>query len=161
MYAWVVLMPRRNGIIIAEEGGTIGSSEIKRVDSQKKQFKYRKIIDYKFPFAAVAINSTASKTLQLYFNEDQSSLGFIPAYEFFVLAYNGNWGIPVIQSPAAYEGSIPDYPFFKGNEYVTDKFFNISLYINNLTAGPNPTYAYPAYEATLRLIITYDNLATL
>lgn len=152
------------GIIVAEEADDIGSPNIKRLDSTKKQFKYRKIIDFKFPMPAIAVGTDYSKTnMKLYFFDDQRSLGFIPAYEYYVQAWNGNWAIPVIASPQAYEASNPNFPFFKSAEYVTDKYMNISLFVRNQNLNPpyTPTMNYPAYEATLRLIITYDNLATL
>jgi hypothetical protein len=160
MCAWVTSMSRY-GIIVAEDGDDVFSDKIKRLDSGKKQFKYRKIIDFKFPVPAIALNTNWNKTIQAYFFEDQRSLGFIPAYEYYVQAFNGNWGIPIIASPQSYEGSIPEFPFFKTAEWVTDKYFNIRLFINNQTNPIVPSTAYPAYEATLRLIITFDNLATL
>jgi hypothetical protein len=151
----------RQGIIVAEEGDTISSDRIKRLDSTKKQFKYRKIYDIKFPIPALPVGTSWNKTIKVYFNEDQSSIGFIPAYEFYVQAYNSNWAIPIIASPQAYEGSDPNFPFYKSNEFVTDTYFNIRLFINNMVAGAAPTFNYPAYEATIRVIITYDNLLAL
>lgn len=151
----------RYGIIVSEENDSISSSKIKRLDSTKKQFKYRKIYDIKFPVPAIAIGTDWNKTIKVYFEENKKSIGFIPAYEFYVKAYNGNWAIPIIASPQSYEGSDPNFPFYKSNEFVTDSYFNINLIINNQAIGAAPTFNYPAYVATVRVIITYDDLLKL
>lgn len=145
------------GIRVAEENDDVNGGNILRLDSGKKQFKYRRIIDYKFAMPAVALNTQYSKTLNLDFNTDGSSIGFIPAYEYYVQSFSGYWGIPVVASQGTYEASLPDFPFFKEEEYVTDKKFHVVLSINNLTPA-TPNYAYPAYTATLRLVLLHDNL---
>lgn len=160
MYAWAILMAKY-GIKVAEENRDISSGEILRLDSEKKQFKYKKIIDIKFPIPALPVGTSWSKDIKFYFNEDQSTIGFVPAYEYYIQAFNGDWSIPNIPSPQSYEESIHQSPFYIVLEFVTDKFFNISLYIQNDNTGFNYTYNYPAYTATIRLIITFDDLATL
>lgn len=70
MYAWAILMAKY-GIKVAEENRDISSGEILRLDTEKKQFKYKKIIDIKFPIPALPVGTSWSKDIKFYFNEDQ------------------------------------------------------------------------------------------
>lgn len=154
------MIGKRFGIKVAGDKDRVSGNRIMRLDSEKKQLKYRKTIDLVVSVAALPANTSWDKTIEYYFNDDHAPLPFMPMYDYRVKGYNGRWGKPSYPGFQSYVPSKVDYPYFRRDQDITREAFKLRLVINNSNTFGDPVYDYPEHRVIVRLFLMYDELET-